>query len=186
MESDLRNGWQAFPGPQNYFLSSRKIGIRLKKGIRRGCGSRSQGRLEKRQTGTHQPLCLQTCWVAGRGKAPVTGEIPVNFASVRKQKKKSQCSLGVASTEHHPNACWARQCGIGWTSSPRGCARGPQAWQEGENHKADCQLTDITVDFSSFVSYKITAMSPDSLADNIYFQRCLEGIRKRGLEVLWR
>lgn len=61
-----------------------------------------------------------------------------------------------------------------------------QAWQEGENHKADCQLTDVAVDFSSFVSYKITAMSPDSLADNVYFQRCLEGIRKRGLEVLWR
>ena len=27
-----------------------------------------------------------------------------------------------------------------------------QAWQEGENHKAVCQLRDSTVDFSSFPS----------------------------------
>lgn len=61
-----------------------------------------------------------------------------------------------------------------------------QEWQEGENHKAVCQLRDSTVDFSSSISYKIMAMSPDSLADNVYFQSCLGDFRKHGLGVLGR
>lgn len=41
-----------------------------------------------------------------------------------------------------------------------------QAWQQGENHKAVYQLRDTVVDFSSFVSYRIMRLSPDSLAGN--------------------
>lgn len=43
-----------------------------------------------------------------------------------------------------------------------------QAWKEGENYQAVCQLRDSTVDFSNFISYKMRTVSPDSLAMFIF------------------
>lgn len=85
MESDLRNGWQAFLGPQFYFLLSRKIGITLKKDLEPSEDLRSMNPI-----GTHRLPC-QADILAGKEK-PLQATYLWDFANVLKLKK-SQCSL---------------------------------------------------------------------------------------------
>lgn len=76
--------------------------------------------------------------------------------------------LTVSGKDKSSSGCLLGEAVAGWPGLiSHGAVRvSIQSWQEGENHKTPYQLTAIAIDLSSFLSCRISAMSPDSPAGN--------------------